>query len=1275
MLQVPVIIQGQKVNAIIDTASEATIISDEVYQELHTKPSKIRSFSLHGAGKEMYTKGHILEPTEFHLGLFSFRETLHVAPIQDQMLIGLDFLKRHNAKINTSTGTLVLDDKRVVFAEDYCIPEVKVAKVTVQQKVVVPPMSVLQIPCKLSEQLNDYEIAPSVEGDLLVPHSVHSQNMYPVMSFVNCTDKGLTLGKDQVVGTAIEVDQICEPVSQDTEVVQVNKVNRIPDGEQQLPDFLKDLYNRSADNLSEVERQDIEKLLIKYQRAFSTNEFDLGSFNALEHTIDTGEAAPIKQRLRRTPLCFQDEEKEHLDKMIKAGVIEPSLSEWASPPVLVRKRDGSVRWCVDYRALNKVTKKCVFPLPIVEECTDSLSGNFWFSKLDATAGYWQVPIKEEDKCKTAFLTKYGLFQFSKMSFGLCNAPSTFSRVMNLVLQGLHWQSVLAFLDDVLVLGQSFDQHLQNLSLVLERFIQYGIKLKPKKCELFRPEVEYLGRIIGRDGIRIKPEAVETMKKWDIPKSTKDVERFCGFANYHRNFIKDFALISEPLYRVTAKKKFQWGEEQQQAFEHLKEALIQAPVIMVPTANDKFILDTDASDVAIGAELLQVQDGKERTISYCSFVLTPEQRRYCTTRKELLAVVRFTRQFRHYLLGRQFEVRTDHSSLQWLMNFKNPNGQLARWLEELSQYWMVISHRPGRKHDNADALSRLPEDIRCSAYRHGIKLDDLPCGGWAYCTKRQLEWGKFISDVDEAVPLVTGSRNPETRSVFASRTSGDQPGVWVDGYSRSAILEAQGQDDDLTLLLQWLKSQESPTEKDLSLSSPTTKNYWLNRQLFVVDSDGILWRKIDGDRKVLVVPSKLQTQAIALCHEIPAAGHQGVDRTLSRCKERYHWYHMSSNVKHFVMSCSACNKNKKASKKAKGNMAQYHAGSPMERVHLDFLGPLPVTKQKNEYILMIVDQFTKWVECIPLPNQTAEETARAAVNEFFSRFGCPLQIFTDRGTNFESQLFTQLCECLKIHKARTTPFHPSSNGQVERFNRTLMDAVRCFVSKTPKKWDVYLPQLAGALRSAVNRSTGYTANMLMLGREVNTPADLMFPGPGDNTVPGIDDFVGNLLEKIKETHSLARSKLKVTQANMKRDYDLKASTRPYSVGDPVYVLDSATVKGRCKKLSPVWMGPGLIVRKLSDLVYEIKIRQRLVTINHDRLKPCLDSKLPKWIIAAKNGTGTVSKSKSEFCICRGPYDNQFMIQCEECKEWYHGKCINMTPDEAEDIDIYNCPDCQ
>ena len=237
------------------------------------------------------------------------------------------------------------------------------------------------------------------------------------------------------------------------------------------------------------------------------------------------------------------------------------------------------------------------------------------------------------------------------------------------------------------------------------------------------------------------------------------------------------------------------------------------------------------------------------------------------------------------------------------------------------------------------------------------------------------------------------------------------------------------------------------------------------------------------------------------------------------------------------------------------------------VHLDFRGHLPLTKNKNKDILMMVNQFIKWVACIPLPNQSAEETARAAVNEFFSRFGCPLQIFTDRGTNFESKLFKQLCECLKIHKARTTPFHPASNGQVERYNRTLMDAVRCFVSKTPTHWDEYLPQLAGALRSAVNRSTGYTANMLMLGREVNVPADLVFPCQGEEQNPDTNMFINDLVSHIKDVHKLARAKLKVTQDHMKRDYDLKASLKSYKVGEPVYVLNFGQVKGRCKKTQP------------------------------------------------------------------------------------------------------------
>ena len=254
---------------------------------------------------------------------------------------------------------------------------------------------------------------------------------------------------------------------------------------QDIPDHLKLLWEQSKKHITAEEQTKLRRLLYEYQDVFARNEFILGNFTAIEHNIDTGDAKPLKQRMRRTPISFANEEKAHLDKMEKAGVIQPSNSEWASAPVLVRKRDGSVRWCVDCRGLNTLTTKDVYPLPLIDECMDTLAGNLWFSKLDANSAYWQVKIREQDRKKTAFITKYGLYEFVRMAFGLCNALATFSRVMNLVLRGLTWDIVLAFLDDIIVLGKSFTDHLNNIKEVLTRLRSYGLKLKPSKCVLFQ----------------------------------------------------------------------------------------------------------------------------------------------------------------------------------------------------------------------------------------------------------------------------------------------------------------------------------------------------------------------------------------------------------------------------------------------------------------------------------------------------------------------------------------------------------------------------------------------------------------------------------------------------------------------------------------------------------------------------------------------------------------------------------------------------------------------
>ena len=293
--------------------------------------------------------------------------------------------------------------------------------------------------------------------------------------------------------------------------------------------------------------------------------------------------------------------------MLEAGVIQPSSSEWASAPVLIRKKCGSVRYCIDFRRLNARTVKDEFPLPLIEECLDSLNGSCYFSSLDMASGYWQVRLKPEDCPKTAFVTKYGLYEHIRMGFGLCNAPSTFSRMMGVVLKDLTYSKVLAYLDDVVVLGTSFKDHLENLVIVLNRFRSYNLKLKLKKCFLFKAEINFLGRRISAVGVGVQEEKVKVVQEWPVPCNADELASFLGTVNYHQEFIEQFARVSSPLYSLLQKKvSFQWGHKEQQAFEALQHALTTAPVLSYPNNTDQFLLDCDASNYAIGAELIQVQ---------------------------------------------------------------------------------------------------------------------------------------------------------------------------------------------------------------------------------------------------------------------------------------------------------------------------------------------------------------------------------------------------------------------------------------------------------------------------------------------------------------------------------------------------------------------------------------------------------------------------------------------------------------------------------------------
>lgn len=463
--------------------------------------------------------------------------------------------------------------------------------------------------------------------------------------------------------------------------------------------------------LTAKQEAEFSELIKRFHDVFALTENDVGNTDVVQHTINTGNVKPIRTAPRRLPHCHQQEAESQLEWLLENKIVRPSSSPWSSPIVLVKKKNGAMRMCVDYRRLNAVTTKDTFPLPRMDETLDSLANCTIFSTLDLYSGYHQVSLAEEDVAKSAFSTHKGLYEYLRMPFGLCSAPATFQRLMSVVLNGMIGDQCFVYLDDIIVLGKTFAEHLSNLERVFSRLREAGLRLKPTKCHFLKQEVQFLGHLVSGHGVRADPRKVADILSWPSPTSKTELKSFMGLAGYYRRFIEGFSKLASPLFRVSGLEVFEWTEECQTAFDSLKARLATAPVLAFPQTGDsagRFVLDTDASAAALGAVLSQEIGGTERVIAYGSKTLNKAQRNYCTTRRELLSIVHFCRVFRPYLLGKRFLLRTDHASLTWLLNLKDTEGQLARWLLCLQEFDFEIRHRSGTSHTNADALSRHPK---------------------------------------------------------------------------------------------------------------------------------------------------------------------------------------------------------------------------------------------------------------------------------------------------------------------------------------------------------------------------------------------------------------------------------------------------------------------------------------------------------------------------------------------------------------------------------------
>ena len=596
-------INSKWLDCLIDTGSEVNLIPAKFSNNLEIQPTKRVLQAANGTCIEVLGEVELA----VRVAGLSLNTTFIVSDQIEEVLIGVDWLQVHGCCISFPENIMSIKGQRIPLlkkmSKDRC------NRIVLQQTVVIPASSESVVPGKMiysnlstSNSAEHWatctrECSPGVYvAGSVMPN--RSQNL-PVR-VLNVKNQECTLLKGEDL-TTVEAVQPLDDVP--------HLESKAEDRKEKIKVLVEDVIRRVDETVTEEEKEKLKKLLYEYQDVISSDELDLGLTNLVEHCIETGDAKPCRQALRRTPAAYAHIVDEQVQLMLRQGIIQPSVSDWSSNVVLVKKKDQTYRFCVDFRALNACSIRDMQPIPRIDSCLEALAGASWFTTLDMRSGFFQVKIREEDAKKTNFITRNGAFSFKVMPMGLCNSTATFQRLMNIVMAGLTYESCLVYLDDVIIFANSVEEHLERLKVVLERFRKASLKIRADKCHVLQKEVNFLGFRVNQHGVGTQRSKVEAIINWPTPRNLKETRSFVGLCSYYRHLVQGFAGIAEPLHALTKKgAKWNWSEECQEAFQELKRRLTSAPIMTLPQDDDVYILDTDASDCHIGAVLSVVRQG-------------------------------------------------------------------------------------------------------------------------------------------------------------------------------------------------------------------------------------------------------------------------------------------------------------------------------------------------------------------------------------------------------------------------------------------------------------------------------------------------------------------------------------------------------------------------------------------------------------------------------------------------------------------------------------------
>jgi hypothetical protein len=856
-----------------------------------------------------------------------------------------------------------------------------------------------------------------------------------------------------------------------------------------------------------------------------------------------GTLAPLPAAGKIYPLSPAEEQvlQEYITKALAHGWISKSTSPTASPCFFVKKPNGGFRLCVDYRALNNITVKNKYPLPLYADMFPKLAKAKIFTKLDLPDAYHLLRIKAGDEWKTAFRCKFGSFQYNVVSFGLTNAPSVFQNFMNEILSDVLGEHAVCFLDDILIFSMDEESHVTHVTSVLERLRRNKLRINPIKCFFHTSYAEFLGHIFSAEGVKMDPAKVSAVSTWPTPKTMKDVQVFLGFANFYRQFISNYSELALPLTNLTKKEcksAFQWNPAAESAFQSLKTAFSTAPILTHFDHSKTAYVECDCSDFALGCVLSQHgDDGFLHPIAFFSRKLQAAEINYDAHDKELLAVIEAFATWRQYLVGAGPElpiiVFSDHERLQRFTSSQQLTRRQYRWLVKLSDFNFKIYHRPGRLSGKPDALSRRPDYTM-------VKGDALHQGNYLQIFERV-----------EIDTLCVGLIDGDTHIQISSTSLVAQDSAWLQSIKDATVSSAH-----------------------LALFKENKLDYHFS---FV---DDILY--FDG---LIYLPSEdLQLQAFRKRHCSPLAGHFGVAKTVELLSRDYWFPRMRRVVAKFIANCDACQRSKPNRHAPFGLLQPLRVPTgPWTDLSMDWITDLP-SSEGCDAILVVKCRLTKMAHFIAvLKTHTSEDTVTAFLREVFRLHGFPLSIVSDRDPRLTSGFWKRFMELLRVKLNHSTAFHPQTDGSTEVINQVIEQYLRVFCSYQQDDWASLLYSCEFAYNNSVSSTTGHTPFFATTGRHPYFDTSVIrLP----SKVPSAEDRVALLdtLHQDLRANLAYAQQCYTTQANKSR---LPAPS--LEVGDLVFLNRKNIKTARPSlKLDHKNLGPFKILKRISAVVFKLQL---------------------------------------------------------------------------------------